>query len=150
MAEFFEVLKSTIDKEGVSIANNYPGGPVKFLDLDTSAGQTELYSSDDDLILWELLTLDDSPRAPLYEVLFGIGAKTTNDPGRYTMASLLGDVRKIFSKGSSIIIRDYSPGGDSVTKRGDIFVTDVTVSEQQFDKASGIRFVVVTGKVVES
>ncbi len=147
MAAFYEQVKSTIDKAGVDIAVGF-GPSIKFIDLDSADMNQELLTKGDDAIVWELATMEEDPVDPLYSVVFGIGARTLNDPGRYNMAALLGAVRAVFAKGESINVFDFSTGGDGVTKTGFLYVTDVSIDPQMFDKQAGIRFVMIVAKAV--
>jgi hypothetical protein len=147
MSDFYSNVKSTIDKYGVDIAQAYGNG-VAFLDLDDTVNAAEIMSGKVSAIVWTLLRMDEAPRAPLYALHFGIGAKTTLDAGNYNMSALLDAVGGIMAKGETLQIRDYSPGGDGVTPQGTISITDVSVDPQLFDKESGIRLISVTAMVV--
>jgi hypothetical protein len=149
MTDFFSMVKSTLDKAGVDIATAYGQG-TRFVDLDDQVAIQELLSSDDSAIVWELLTLVEDPRDPLYALEFGIGAKTTGDPGNYNMTELLDKVRDVISTGSSLTVYDFTPGGDGVTPHGYIFISSVGVDPQLQDKASGIRLIAVTGRAVSN
>ena len=149
MADFISYVKSTIDKMGVDIAEAY-GNNTKFVDLDDTVNIAEIMAGTDSAIVWSMLALVEEPIAPLYLLNFGIGAKTTSDPGNYNMSDLLDAVKSAFEKGKTVDIRDWSPGGDSgVAKRGTLSVADVSVDPQLFDKASGIRLISVTARVVD-
>lgn len=149
MTDFISCVKSTIDKIGVDIANTY-GQDTKFVDLDDTVNVAEIMSGTDSAIVWTVLSLTEEPIAPLYLMHFGIGAKTTVDPGNYNMAELLDAVKTVFEKGVTLDVRDWSPGGDNgVAVRGTLSVADVSVDPQLFDKASGIRLISVTARVVD-
>lgn len=149
MSDFTSFVKSTIDKAGVDIATAF-GGDTQFVDLDDSVKVDELMSGSQSAIVWTLMTLEEDPIAPLYSLTFGIGAKTTSDPGNYNMTDLLDAVKGTIQKGSSMVIKDWSPGGDSgVSSHGTMFFTDVSVDPQLFDKASGIRLISVSAKAVD-
>lgn len=149
MTDFYQQIKSTIDKAGVDIANGF-SPDTKFIDLDSASSNQELLTEGDDAIVWELATVEEGPRDPLYTVVFGIGARTMDDPGRYNMASLLGAVREVFAKDKIIDIFDFSTDGDGVTKRGYMYITDVSIDPQLYDKQAGIRFVMVVAKAVRA
>lgn len=148
MSDFLSYVKSTIDKKGVDIASAV-GGDIKFIDLDDTVNSAALMAGEDSAIVWTMLSLDDAPIPPLYSLHFGIGAKTTLDPGNYNLTTLLGAVAGVMEKGKTIPIMDYSPGGDGVTPRGTMTFTDVSVDPQLFDKASGLRLISVTAGVVD-
>jgi len=148
MTDFISCVKSTIDKAGVDIAVAFGGG-TRFVDLDDTVNTAELFASDDPAIVWTWLSLDDSPVPPLYLLNFGIGAKTTLDPGNYSLTTLLGAVSGVMKKGSTLAIKDYSNDGDGTTHRGTMTFTDVSVDQQLFDKESGIRLISVTARVVD-
>lgn len=149
MSDFYSYVKSTIDKAGVDIANAFQGG-IAFVDLDDAVKTQALLESDDDAVVWELLTLSESPADPMYELQFGIGAKTTADAGNYQLSDLIDAVHTQFKVRESVDVIDYSPGGDAATKRGYIYITDISVDPQLFDKASGIRLISVSGKVIRN
>ena len=148
MADFLSALKSTIDKSGVDIATAIGGG-IKFVDLDDTVNTADIMAGQDSAIVWTMLSLDDAPIAPLYALHFGIGAKTTLDPGNYNLTELLDAVRAVMEKGKTIPIKDFSPGGDGSTQVGTITFTNISVDPQLFDKASGIRLISVAARVVD-
>jgi hypothetical protein len=146
--EFIGYVKSTIDRAGVDIALAYGDG-VKFMDLDNVVDVAEVQAGSDGAIVWTMLSLDEAPRAPMYLIRFGIGAKTTLDAGSYTMAALLDAVKSVMKKGATMELRDYTPGGDGTTHRGTMTFSDISVNEQLFDKASGLRLISVTAMAVD-
>ena len=148
MPEFISYVKSTIDKAGVDIAQTFGGG-TKFVDLDDVVNTASLLASTDSAIVWTMLRMDDAPMAPLYSLNFGIGAKTSVDPGNYNLTDLVSAVSNVMAKGKTIPVKDYSPGGDGVTQRGTMTITDVSVDPQLFDKESGIRLISITAMVVD-
>jgi hypothetical protein len=148
MSDYISYIKSTVDKAGVDIANAIGG--IGFVDLDDAVKVAELMAGEDSAIVWTLLNLAEDPIAPLYLLHFGIGAKTTTDPGNYAMTDLLDAVKAVFEKGKTMDVRDWSPGGDDgAAKHGTITVTDVSVDPQLFDKASGIRLISVSARTVD-
>jgi hypothetical protein len=148
MSDFISYVKSTIDKSGVTIAEGF-GGDTKFVDLDDTVNAAEVMAGAEAAIVWTMLSLEESPIAPLYTLNFGIGAKTTLDPGNYAMTDLLDAVGAVMKKGATIPIRDYSVGGDGTTSQGTMTVTDISVDPQLFDKQSGLRLLSVTAMVVD-
>ena len=149
MTEFYSQVKSTIDKAGVDIANAFQGG-VNFVDLDDTVAVAGLMEGPDTAVVWELLSLTEDPADPLYQVQFGIGAKTTQDGGNYSLSELLDAIRTTINVRGSLDIIDYSPGGDGTTRHGYLYITEVAVDPQLFDKASGIRLISVTGRAVNN
>lgn len=148
MSEFISRVKSTIDKAGVGIAQNYGQG-VEFVDLNDMVNTQKMLATEAPAIVWEMLTLYD--RDPLYTLQFGIGAKTTADPGNYGLTDLLDAVHTEINKGDSLDIRDWTPGGDNgALKHGYMFFTDVSVDPQLYDKQSGIRLISVTAQAVRN
>ena len=148
MTDFVSYVKSTIDKSGVDIAEAVGGG-TQFVDLDDTVNAAGVMAGKDSAIVWTMLEMSDAPRHPLYTLHFGIGAKTTLDPGNYNLTDLVSAVSAILKKGNTIPVRDYTPGGDGATQRGTLTVTDVSVDPQLFDKESGIRLISVTAMAVD-
>jgi len=147
MSDFVSIVKSTIDKAGVDIATVYGQG-VKFVDLNDMVNTQAMLASDDSAIVWELLTLEEDPIDPLWLMRFGIGAKTTADPGNYGLTDLLDAVHTKITKNGRMDLIDYSPTGDGVTKQGDMYFTDVSVDPQLYDKQSGIRLISIVARAV--
>lgn len=148
MTDFISYVKSTIDKVGVDIATTF-GPDTKFMDLDNVVDMAEIATGDAGAIVWVMLSLAEAPMSPLYAVQFGIGAKTSLDGGNYNMVTLLDAVKAVMAKGKTITLKDYTPGGDGATPRGTMTITDVSVNEQLFDKASGLRLISVSGMAVD-
>lgn len=149
MTDFYSQVKSTIDKAGVDIANAYGGG-VGFVDLDDQVAVDALLSGNNSAVVWEVIALTEDPVAPLYQLQFGIGAKTTADAGNYNLSDLLDAIHTTIKKDGTLDVIDYTPSGDGTTKRGYIYFTDVSVDPQLFDKASGIRLISVSGRAVNN
>lgn len=150
MSDFISYVKSTIDKAGVDIAAAVGDPTLKFVDLDDSVAVQTALDSKDPAIVWEILELVEDPVDPLWRLHFGIGAKTTDDPGNYNLATLLDAVNAVMAKRNTLEVYDFSPGGDEVTKRGYIYITDIGVDPQLFDRTSGIRLISVSGRAVNS
>lgn len=149
MNDFFSQVKSTIDRMGFSIAQAYGSG-THFIDLDDTAADQASVTSGGKAIVWVLDTLEPSPRDPLFTLMFSIGARTLDDPGRYTMADLLDAVGSAFTQGGTYPIYDYTPGGDGATKRGDFTVVSMNTDPQMFDKQSGLRMITIVAKAVRA
>ena len=148
MADFLSMVKSTVDKKGVDIAQAYTPAPLDFIDLDDTDRAQELLTSNKDMLIWQVVTFEEAPIDPLYTLIFGIGAKTVNDAGRYEMMSILGAVKTVFSRGETVGVKDYSPGGDGATKQGYLYITDTGVDPQVDDNHAGLRFVTVAARAV--
>jgi len=143
--EFTLALKSTIDKYGVDLATAL--GVTKFLDLDDTANASTLLAGEDDAIVWQMHTLDESPIDPLYVVIFAVGAKTTTDASNYDMLGFISKVQDTFKKGSSIRIFNYSGASPGVALGGIMTIVQSGVEAQEYDKESGYRFVSVVARV---
>jgi len=144
MAQFALAFKSSIDKMANDLAK---AKGLKLVDMDDVTAVTDLLNSNKDALVWEFLTLDETPRAPLYSFAFRVGARTTNDAANYNILSLVGDIKEIFTVGKSYDIVNYS-GSVVGPKQGFMFVSDVRVEPQEYDKQSGIRTASVYGKAV--
>jgi len=142
--DFLKALKSTVDKLGIDLGNEQ-SPPVGFVDLDNTVKAQAMFDSDDDYLVWELLTLDDNPGDPLYTATFNIGARTVNDPYNYDILTLAGKIKKIFSIGASIDIYDYS-GLTAGAKGGSMMPISVAVMAQQYERVSGVRMVTIIAK----
>jgi len=142
--QFLLSIKSSLDKFGNDLALAQPT-ETKFVDLDDSTAVEAIMTSTDNAIIWELSGFDDSPRDPLYSVVFNIGARTSNDAANYGILALIGKVKEIFPIGRKLDIRDYSDDVASDVS-GFLLITSVTVNPQMYDRTSGIRMITVTGK----
>lgn len=141
-------VKSTIDRMAYDISVEL--GVTKLADLDDTVNLASILANDEPAIVWQLITLDPSPRDPLYQVQFGIGAKTTADPANYKMMSLVAAMQHNFEVGSRIVIKDYSTTTPPTTDKGYLTVTEAPLSPQEFDNESGLRMYTVTGRAMRS
>ena len=151
--DFPLMLKSTVDKlvnDAVeALKEKYP--TLQWAEVDDMAHTDEVFKSDEPALLWQFGGLTPRPRAPMYDFEFAVGAKTTQDPGNYTLIALLSEIREVFIQGRNFDIYDYTlEDTDPVSqvKRGYLVVASNEIESQKFDKQSGIRFAVVQGKVV--
>lgn len=142
MPQFALAFKSSIDKMVNDLAVSKD---LKLVDMDDVTAVTDLLSSSKDALVWEFLTFDEAPKAPLYSFVFRVGARTTNDAANYNILSLVGDIKDIFTVGKSYDVMDYS-GVVVGPKQGFMYVSDVRVEPQEYDKQSGIRTASVYGK----
>ena len=146
MSNFTVAFKSTIDKLGYDLGQSLS---LEFIDLDDLVVTGELFKSNKNALVWEFLTLDEMPTDPLYAFSFRIGARTVRDASNYNILKMVDDVKTIFPSGQNTPIKDYSEAvaGGIV---GSMYITDVGVDPQMFDKDSGIRMILVNGRCVRN
>ena len=142
--DFLKALKSTVDKIGVDLGLAETP-QLKFVDLDNTVKAQEMFDSNDDYLIWEMLTLTEDPGDPLYTATFNIGARTVNDANNYDILTLAGKVKAVFKIGKRIDIHDYT-GLVAGVKGGFMVPTDVSVMPQQYERVSGVRMVTVVAK----
>lgn len=140
--DFAMDLKSTLDKIGHDFAAALGAEPI---DLDGATNVEEVLTEDGPAVVWKLLSLSESPRAPLYLLDFLLGAKTTNDVGSYQLMSLLEGLS--ISQGDTITVRDYS-GASASDPTGEFFITAVEMNPQAFDALAGIRLFGIQARAV--
>lgn len=148
-------FKSSLDKlvgdlaEKLSLA---AGGanPVFCFDLDDHDGMRQIQSGTEHALCYQYITLSPTPRHPLYECQFLVGAKTSNDSGNYDMTSLLTDVGDVFRPDAFFELFDWSVASADVspTPAGVLIITDATPAPQLFENQSGIRLFQISGKVM--
>ena len=136
---FLLAIKSTIDKLGNDLALSLTP-PALFVDLDDATATEAALASETNTIVWSLGEFQEDPRDPIYRLSFDIGPRTCNDPSNYTILALTGKVKALFVPGSAIAIKDYS-GALATATQGTLFITDVSVNQQVYDKTSGVRLV---------
>jgi len=102
---FLLAIKSTIDKLAGELATTEG---LSLIDLDNTVEMQELFSSEDNAVVWEYGTLAAEPRDPLYMLTFNIGARTVKDSANYNILSLTGKVQELFKVCSRIEVKDYS------------------------------------------
>ncbi len=142
--DFLKAFKSTVDKIGVDLGLAETP-QLGFIDLDNTVKANEMFASDDDYLIWEMLTLTDDPMDPLYTATFNIGARTVNDPANYDILTLAGKVKAVFKIGQRIDVFDYT-GAVVSAKGGFMMPIDVSVMTQQYERVSGVRMITVTAK----
>lgn len=142
--DFFLAVKSTLDKEAYDLSVSLG---TQAADMDDTVKAQEILSKPDAAIIWQLISVDEVPLDPMYEVAFVIGAKTTNDSGNYDLLQFNSNVNDKFYKGARISVKDYS-GASASAEEGYLFVTDVGLAPQQFENESGIRFLSILAKGV--
>ena len=145
MNDYLIHVKSTIDKTMMdlvaSLSGQFPG--LQGADVDNLTETDEVFKSEQPVLLWQFLTLQPSPRDPLYRVNFLVGAKTVSDKGGYKLANLSNELRKTFEVEERIEVGDYS-GASPVLNTGYFLITENTFTPQQYDHMSGIRFFSIT------
>jgi len=146
MSDFTLAFKSTIDKLGFDLATTES---IEFIDMDDLAKTAELFSNNKDAIVWEFLTLDENPSDPLYTFAFRMGARTVRDIANYNVLRLVDLIKTIFPTRTNVPIKNMS-GAAAGPQVGSLYIVDVGVDPQQYDKESGIRMILVTGRCVRS
>jgi hypothetical protein len=134
-------LKSTIDYLAKQVADS-KGLP--FLDLAAAAFDPSVFESDQPAICWDLASIHEHPRDPMYTATFDIGAMTMLDPSQYISLDIVGDIANLFQVGVTLDIYDYSGAFTSVQKLGRMRVIQCGLSPSQQDAQTNVRFVTVT------
>lgn len=142
--EFYMAVKSTIDKLGSDMAAALSAAPVDLDDIDTTS---DVLAGTTSVVLWQLLTVEETPKDPLYEVTFVVGAKTSRDPGSYQLIQFNATLNQTVFKGAEVAVYDYS-GASQGALEGKLFVTAVELAPQQFDEHAGIRLMAITCKAL--
>lgn len=146
MSDFVSSFKSTIDKLGFDVATNLS---LQFIDLDDLAKADSLFHGTRDALVWEFLGFSPAPTEPLYDFGFKIGARTVNDAANYGILKIIDDIREVFPVNVRHPIRNYV-GEVAGPEVGYMIVSDIRVDPQMYDKQSGIRMILVTGKCVDT
>jgi hypothetical protein len=141
--DFYMIMKSTLDKHCNELIAS--SGADAGANLDDIQEAVELFHTDQNAILWQLINADEQPRDPLYHVVFAIGGRTTNDSGNYNLISLQTAVNAVFHKGKEIELYDYSGPIQSVLK-GCLTITQAGLTPQESDNESGLRMQIFTGR----
>lgn len=147
MADFYEIVKSTIDKLAVDIAG---GLGIGFVEMDDTVNIAEALESTDDLIVYQVIDMNEQPIDPMWALHVLIGGKTVSDSANYDLASIIGEIRQFVKKGEYLDVYDYSEVAAPSVKEGYIYFNDVGVDPQAFDGASGIRMLSVNAAVVRT
>ena len=147
MPNFYLSVKSTIDRLAYNIASSLG---VAQVELDDTVNVDELLGSPDNLIIYQQLGMDEDPIDPIWSLNFDIGVKTTSDAANYDMATLVGGVHNLLSKGSFFNVMDYSGQEAPTEVEGYVYVSDMTLDPQAFDGASGIRMWTIQGRAVRN
>lgn len=148
MVELFELaLKSTLDKACTDLAAEIDLD--QFVDMDDLVNTQEVYANEYSALLWQFMSLDEAPMEPLFNLYFMVGVKTALDPANYQMMSFLSSVKRVFRKGGSLDIMDYSGELEPTEVLGNIYFTDTGLDNQVVDKDRGIRMVTVEARVMK-
>ncbi len=147
---FLLALKSTIDKVMLDLRTallpTYPA--LLAVEVDDLAQTDAIQKSEAPTLIWSFGSLHPTPRPPMYQVEFMVGVKTTADAGNYLMTALLTKVRQQFQQGESLQLYDYTGAVAGVAHAGSLFIGANEVSQQEFDRQSGMRYAVVRGSAV--
>ena len=140
---FYLAVKSTVDRKAYELAQAL--GLSAFLDLDDVLNVEEVMASEQSVLLWQLLSLTEEPRDPLYSMTMGFGVKTALDPSNYKLSTFVSQIRAVLPIGATIPVKDYSvPEGQSPGPDvGMICVVNSSVRPQEMDFHSGIRMYTV-------
>ena len=144
MSDFTTALKSTLDKKGFDLA---AAEGLTLVDLDDLVTTSELFHTNRNALVWEFSGISPDPAHPLYGFHFKMGARTVSDAANYNILRLVDDLSAAFEVGTRHEIHDLS-GAVAGPLVGTMFVTDIRVDPQMYDKDSGIRMVSVSGKCI--
>ena len=146
LIEPFELaLKSTIDRACTGLAEDIE--LKQYVDMDDLVNTQAAYANEDSALLWQFMSLDESPIDPLYNLYFMVGVKTALDPANYEMMRFLSAVKRVFKKGESLEIREYSGELEPTEALGSIYFTDTNLENQVVDKDRGVRMITVEARV---
>lgn len=144
-SDFPLAIKSTLDFYANQLAQSLS---LPFIDLGADSFDSEITESDQPAICWEFSIVDESPRDPLWQVNFDIGAMTFQDPAQYISLGIVGKLSETFRVGNRFMIKDYHGVSAPVDGLGILTVTNVMGTPQHSDKLVGFRFVSVSAKAV--
>ena len=145
MSDFILPVKSTVDKIAIDLATTMG---VDHLDLDDMVNFAEKMEGPNDLLVWEMVNMREVPRDPLWELDFAIGAKTVHDSGNYDIADFINTISQTLFKEASFDVYDYSGTAAPTQKLGNIYITNVNLDPQEFDRQAGVRVITVRGKAM--
>jgi hypothetical protein len=147
VADFYEIVKSTVDKIAVDIAESLN---IAFVEMDDTVNIDEMLASPDDMIVYQMVGMEEEPIDPLWSLHIQIGGKTTTDKANYDLAAIIGGIRQVVKKGDYVDVMDYSEAAAPTVKEGYIHFTEVAVDPQAFDGASGIRMLNINARTVRT
>jgi hypothetical protein len=145
-SKFVLHLKSTIDKMVHGIAVE---AWVEYFDLDSMVLPENIVNSAAPGIGWSLEIIVPNPIDPMYHIEWQVAVRTTEDPAQYISLDLMSLVLERVHSHMEVFIQDFTGDSAPTTNHGSLLVTDVRVSPQQFDRASGFRFVHVLAEAVK-
>lgn len=135
-----KALKSTIDKELITLANTLG---IAYLDWDNLATAADLKSEADPILVGRLETTAHEGCANVRIGHFRVGVKVTEDAGNYELLAILGAAENYFQIQNQIPIRDYTGTVASEAQLGTITISSLAVEENHQDAAINLRFLVV-------
>ena len=143
-------FKSTLDKivGDKAVELSVGGTTVRFFDADDQDMIKEIQSGADQALIYQYAHLREDPSAPLYEVQFYVGAKTSSDPGNYTLTHLLTHVGGLFERGSIHDLADWSQADAPTEASGVMHIMDCSATGQSFENQANIRLYIIRAKVI--
>lgn len=145
-SKFVLYLKSTLDKMVYDICTE---AGVEYFDLDSVTLPENIVNSAAPGIGWSLEVIVPNPIDPMYHVEAQIAVRTTEDPAQYRSMDLMSMVLDRVYRNLNVFVQDFTGADQPTDTNGSLLVTDVRVSPQQFDRASGFRFVHVIAEVTK-
>jgi hypothetical protein len=145
--QFILDIKSTLDFEAKRIADSLA---LPFVDLAAESFDSDVLESDEPAIVWDFSSLMEDPQDPMYTVMFDLGVMTFMDPAQYVGLGLIGKFQNAFTVGSRFVVKDYSGDNLPSVSTGTLMVTAISLTPQQADRATGLRFVSVTAKAIRN
>lgn len=103
-------------------------------------------------ILWQMGHLKPAPLAPLFEVSFSVGVKTTSDDANYVMSKVLSMLANHFKVSMDFQVYDYSVRAEDLQGQpplGVLLITDTNSSPMLFDNQSGLKLLDLDCKVMQ-
>lgn len=144
---FTVAIKSTLDYEAKKLADS-KGLP--FVDLAAASFESSVLESDQPAVCWDFASLQVDPFDPMYTVMFDIGVMTFLDPAQYVSLDIVSMFLDAFQVGRNFQIFDYSGDEMPTMATGSMHVIASAITPQQADRATGLRFVSVTAKVLRN
>ncbi len=141
--EFIMHVKSSLDRFANDLVASSSADDG--VNLDDVVNINELMESENNTILWQLVSVEEDPKDPLYVVQFSIGAKTSGDSANYDLIAFQTKVNDVFHKDAIFDLYDYSQGAQ-VNKKGSMTITRSAMTPQEYDNQSGIRMQTFTAK----
>ena len=95
------IVKSTLDRlvnDAVAKVATVTGASVAVSEVEDVSNFESVLKNSAPAVLYQLMRLNPSPRAPRYEAVFNVGVKTTDDAGNYNLALMLGELQELFKQ----------------------------------------------------